>query len=93
MGDEIRGMPMHYWMSKFAQAEVGEIVGMAYRYQAIEVEDKAAKALYHREWAAKRYQRKLRKPVQSVGVVELPLSFAQDQRVRHMMRLAERIGA
>ena len=92
MEDEIRGMPVHYWMSKFARAEVGKIVGMAFRYQAMEAEDKAAKALYHRQWAAKRYQRQLRKPVRSVGVEELPISFAQDRRVRRMMRLAEVCG-
>lgn len=89
MEDEIRGMPMHYWMSKFAQAEVGEIVGMAYRYQAKEEAERYATLAYHRVWAT---EKRPKKSPQSVGVAELPLTFAQDRRVRRMMRLAEVCG-
>ena len=93
MGDEIRGMPAAYWMERFARAEVGEIVGLAFHFMALEADERAERTAYQRERRKAMRTGRVPKPPRPLTSAELPADYANYQRVRHMMRLAERIGA
>lgn len=93
METEIKGKPIAYWMERFARAEVGEIGGIAFHFMALEADERAEKAAYQRERRKAMRTERPRKPPRPVTLAELPADYANDQRVRHMMRLAERIGA